>query len=107
MGSINESPHRAGHDVFIDHLHPNLLGNERIAAIIADRFREVGLPVPATAWVDGGYQIGPGRAPASQSKIVKMEHFAVDLTRFFVEGRCTEGGRGHVDAKPVSILYRS
>jgi hypothetical protein len=84
----DESPQRIpGNDVFIDHLHPNLLGNERIAAIIADRFRTLGIPVPAPAWVDGRYQDpDPAALRRADPTIAEMERFSNDLTRFFVNG---------------------
>jgi lysophospholipase L1-like esterase len=82
------SPHRIpGNDVFMDHLHPNLLGNERIAAIVANRLRELGLPEPSTAWVDGTYQDpDPAELRRANPKIAEMERFSLDLTRFFVAG---------------------
>jgi lysophospholipase L1-like esterase len=91
----DESPHRIpGNDLFIDHLHPNLLGNERIAAIIADRFREIGVPLPAPAWAEGTYQDpDPAALRRANPKIAEMEHFTVDLTRFFVTDGTPKAGR--------------
>jgi lysophospholipase L1-like esterase len=83
----DDSPHRLlGNEVFMDHLHPNLLGNERIAAIIADRLRELGLPEPATAWVDGYQDPDPAALRRENPKIAEMEKFSLDLTKFFVNG---------------------
>lgn len=83
-----------GNDVFIDHLHPNLLGNERIAAIIADRLREIGMPVPAAQWVDGGYvDPDPAALKRADPKLRQMERFTVDLTHYFVNGAGTPSGK--------------
>src|SRR5262249_7596975 len=81
------SPHRlAGNDVFVDDLHPSLLGNERIAAIIAGRLRELGMPVPASAWIDGTYRDpDPAALRRANPKIAQMERFDLDLTRFFTD----------------------
>lgn len=82
------SPQRIpGNDVFMDHLHPNLLGNERIAEIVANRLRELGVPEPASKWVDGTYAYpDPDALRRADPKIAEMEKFSLDLTRFFVAG---------------------
>jgi lysophospholipase L1-like esterase len=90
----DRSPQRLpGNDVFIDHLHPNLLGNERIAAIVADRLRETGIPA-STAWVDGRYRDpDPAALRRADPNIVKMENFTVALTRFFLDPRAGAAAR--------------
>jgi lysophospholipase L1-like esterase len=88
------SPQRLpGNDVFIDHLHPNLLGNERIAAIIADRLRDTGIPVPSAAWVDGYRDPDPTVLRRADPKIAQMERFTVDLTHFFVNAGTDKAAR--------------
>lgn len=89
----DQSPQRLpGNDVFVDHLHPNLLGNVRIAAIIADRLREDGIPVPAAAWLDGYRDPDPAALRRADPKLVQMEKFTVDLTRFFVNPHARPAG---------------
>jgi lysophospholipase L1-like esterase len=71
-----ESPHGlVGDQLFYDYLHPNLRGNERIAAILAAALRDLGVPAPATAWQGDGYRDpDPEALRAADPELRAREH---------------------------------
>ena len=80
------SPHRlVGDDVFADYVHPNLLGNQRIAAIVAERMRELALPEPAAAWVEGYRDPDPRAILAANRNLAKGEGSSRAFCAFLVK----------------------
>lgn len=64
-----------GDDVFVDYVHPNLRGNQRIAAILAGWLRMNGIPVAPHEWTDGGYvDPDPDALACADPSIPAREH---------------------------------
>jgi len=70
------SPHGIpGDDVFVDYVHPNLRGNQRIAAILAGWLKTKGIPLPPREWTDGGYvDPDPDALACADPSIPAREH---------------------------------
>jgi lysophospholipase L1-like esterase len=63
-----------GNDLFVDYVHPNLAGNQRIAALLARTLLAFGLPSSAPA-IDAGYRDpAPAALLRAHPELVRQEH---------------------------------
>jgi lysophospholipase L1-like esterase len=63
-----------GSNLFADLVHPNLLANEHIAALVADVMRASGVPVPADQWHTGYTDPDPAALYAADPSLRIQEH---------------------------------
>lgn len=63
-----------GTALFADLVHPNLLANEHIAALVADEMRAAGTPLPADRWRTGYTDPDPDALYAADPQLRIQEH---------------------------------
>lgn len=76
-----------GDELFVDYVHPTLLGHQRIAAIVADELRDLAIPVPANGWAQNGYRDpDPAELTRSDPELVRAENLMRYVCLAFVYG---------------------
>jgi hypothetical protein len=62
-----------GDELFIEFVHPNLRGQQLIAAAVADALREAGIPRPSSDWHEPTADPAPEVLYASDPELKKRE----------------------------------
>lgn len=73
------APDAPGDDLFVDFIHPSLLGHERIGQIVAGALRDRGLPAGATWQADTVRDPDPETVLAEFPDLRKQEHYIRSL----------------------------